>query len=209
VTASFDKEYIALIAHNSDAKMETDLVLTAPPQVNGNGAVWEQLTDTAETEKSVLCKHLDGKSLFTCNEMKVTLQPEDTQGKADVGRGTETLKAAVASSRRRPRNQDNSRFARHRGPGKKEIVCSAEDGAEVSSEGTSCTLQTKKFLHKGGPSSIVPASEANLRSLQKELKVVVIGEFFQNIASGNRITTKSMADCRAIQNLVTLKRINS
>jgi hypothetical protein len=40
------------------------LVLTSP-HVNGNGAVWKQLTDRAEAKRGVLCNCLDGKALFT------------------------------------------------------------------------------------------------------------------------------------------------
>jgi hypothetical protein len=72
--------------------------------MNGNGAVWKQSTDRAETDKSVLFKHLDGKTLFTRmlrlyaamhREMKVTLQPEDKQGKF------------ASQSKRRKRNSDS------------------------------------------------------------------------------------------------------
>jgi hypothetical protein len=37
----------------------------ASPAVNGNGLTWKQLADKAKTERSILCKHLDGKVLFT------------------------------------------------------------------------------------------------------------------------------------------------
>jgi hypothetical protein len=37
------------------------------------------------------------------------------------------------------------------------------------------------------------------------LKAVVTREFFRNTASGTRITTKSMADCKTIQNLLSQK----
>jgi hypothetical protein len=33
--------------------------------LNGSGAVWKQVTDKAETETSVVSKHLDDKVLFT------------------------------------------------------------------------------------------------------------------------------------------------
>jgi hypothetical protein len=64
------------------------------------------------------------------------------------------------------------------------------DSVEASSEGTSFTLETKEALDKGRTPSLVPASEANLLSLQKEFKIVVIREFSRNIASGTRITGK-------------------
>jgi hypothetical protein len=62
------------------------------------------------------------------------------------------------------------------------------DGAEASNEGTSPTNET---LDKGKPPSVLLTSEANLLSLQKELKNVVTGEyFFRNTASVTWITTK-------------------
>jgi hypothetical protein len=53
---------------------------------------------------------------------------------------------------------------------------------------------------------IILISEVNYLSLQKDLKAVVTGEFFfRNTASGTRITTKSMADYKAIQNVLSQK----
>jgi hypothetical protein len=75
VLASFDKQYKTLIAKNPDATKEINLIRTGPIKVgqliqtssqqNGNGATWKRLVDKAESEKSVLCKHLDVKALFT------------------------------------------------------------------------------------------------------------------------------------------------
>jgi hypothetical protein len=70
--ASQEKE---LLAEHLDAKEETNLVhkaldtlgqlVWASPRVNGNGVAWKKLADTAEAERVVLCKHMDGKALFT------------------------------------------------------------------------------------------------------------------------------------------------
>jgi hypothetical protein len=35
------------------------------PGVNGNGSVWRKLADRAEADRSSLCKHLNGKVVFT------------------------------------------------------------------------------------------------------------------------------------------------
>jgi hypothetical protein len=40
------------------------LIQISLPQ-NGNGITWKRLVNKAENEKNVLCKHLDGKALFT------------------------------------------------------------------------------------------------------------------------------------------------
>jgi hypothetical protein len=75
VLAFFDKQYETIIAKNSETTKEIYLIRTglikigqliqASPQQNGNGATWKRLVDKAESEKSVLSKHLDGKVLFT------------------------------------------------------------------------------------------------------------------------------------------------
>jgi hypothetical protein len=74
--------------------------------------------------------------------------------------------------------------------------------ADVSDEGPS----THDNIDKGSPPPIVQTSEANPLSLQKDLKTVVTGEFFfRNTVPGIRITTKSMADYKATQNLLSQK----
>jgi hypothetical protein len=35
------------------------------PQINVNGAVWKRITAQAESERAVLCKHLDCKPMLT------------------------------------------------------------------------------------------------------------------------------------------------
>jgi hypothetical protein len=40
------------------------LIHISPP-ANGNGVVWRDLIAKAEAERVVLCKHLDGRVLFT------------------------------------------------------------------------------------------------------------------------------------------------
>jgi hypothetical protein len=75
------------------------------------------------------------------------------------------------------------------------------EGAEVGDE----TPSLDNNLQNGTPHPIVLTSEVNILSLQKDLKAVVTGEFFRNIGSGTRITTKSMADYKTIQNVLSQK----
>jgi hypothetical protein len=76
------------------------------------------------------------------------------------------------------------------------------EGAEECDE----TPSSHNNLEKGRPPPIVLTSEVTLLSLQKDLKAVVTGEFFfRNTASGTRITTKSMAGYKVIQNLLSQK----
>jgi hypothetical protein len=76
------------------------------------------------------------------------------------------------------------------------------EGAEVCDE----TPSSDNNLEKGRPPPIILTSEVNILSLQKDLKAVVTGEFFfRNTAFGTRITNKSMADYKIIQNLLSHK----
>jgi hypothetical protein len=73
--ASFERQHDALIEAHLDSNEEIVLVRTLiltirrfvhiSSRVNGNGAVWKELTEKAEAQRTVLCKHLDGKALFT------------------------------------------------------------------------------------------------------------------------------------------------
>jgi hypothetical protein len=233
VLASFDKQYETLIAKNPDATKEINLIRTGliktgqliqtSPQQNGNGAMWKRLDDKAESEKSVLCKHLDGKVLFTGmlrlytathREMKESLLPECAQGKEET----------EPHSKRRKRNNDSdygSSVSKREATEKcrplqvyqkpRPVVTKnffaplravPMEGAEVCDE----TPSSDNNLEKGRPLPIILTSEVNILSLQEDLKAVVTEEFFfQNTASGTRITTKSMADCKTIQNRLSQK----
>jgi hypothetical protein len=71
VLTSFNSQADELLAAHPDAREEIELVHTAlvtigaAPRVNGNSVVWMQLAERAEAERRVLCKHLEGKALFT------------------------------------------------------------------------------------------------------------------------------------------------
>jgi hypothetical protein len=75
VLTSFANQEGELLAAHPDAKEEISHIHTAlvtigrlirtSPRVNGNGAVWKELAEKAEVERPVLCKHLDGKALYT------------------------------------------------------------------------------------------------------------------------------------------------
>jgi hypothetical protein len=75
VLESFANQEPELIAENPDAKEEINLIHTAlvtigqlvhmSPRINGNGVIWKELAEKSEPEPQVLCKHMDGKALFT------------------------------------------------------------------------------------------------------------------------------------------------
>jgi hypothetical protein len=76
------------------------------------------------------------------------------------------------------------------------------EGVEVCEE----TPSSDKNLDKSRPTPIVLTSEVNLLSFQKDLEAVETGEFFfRNTASGTQITTKSTADYKTIQKLLSQK----
>jgi hypothetical protein len=111
VLASFDKQYETLIAKNPDATKKINLIRTGlikirqliqtSPHQNGNGATWKRLVDKAENEKSVLCKHLDGKALFTGHS-----NTQRDGGKSPTGLCTRKEEAELQSKRRK-RNSDS------------------------------------------------------------------------------------------------------
>jgi hypothetical protein len=75
VLTSFNSQADELLAAHPDPREVIEMVhpalvtirqlVHAAPRVNGNSEVWMQLADRAEAEKRVLCKHLEGKYLFT------------------------------------------------------------------------------------------------------------------------------------------------
>jgi hypothetical protein len=74
------------------------------------------------------------------------------------------------------------------------------ENAMTGKEGNSIkTLGTNESPGKSCPPPIILTLEANLISLQRELKSVMSGKFFQNIATGSQITTRSTVHYNAIQ----------
>jgi hypothetical protein len=159
--------------------------------------------DIAENKENVLCKHLDGKALFTGmmrlyaaihRELEDSLLPECDKGsEEDVPRskrrkrnsdsddGSSTSKRETTDKTRRlpvyqkPRPvATNNVFAPLR-------AVPMED-AEASDKGPS-----SDNIDKGRPPPIVLTSEANLFSLQKDC---CDRNLSRNTASGTRITTK-------------------
>jgi hypothetical protein len=75
IISSFEKNHKELLEGHPECSEELALLRTGThtirqliqfsPPVNGNGAVWKELIARTEAERAVLCKHLDGKALFT------------------------------------------------------------------------------------------------------------------------------------------------
>jgi hypothetical protein len=211
VLPSFDKQHETLITNNPDATEEINLVRTelvnigqliqtSSPQ-NGNGVTWRRLVGKAGNEKNVLCKHLDGKALFTGmmrlyaaihRELEDSLLSECAKGsEEDVPRSKRPKRnndSDNGSSIGKREATDKSRslpvYQKPRPVAIKNVFVPLRvvpmEGAEVSDEASS-----SENIDKGRPPPIVLTSEANIHSLQKDLETVVRGEFFfRNTASG-------------------------
>jgi hypothetical protein len=95
VLASFQRNLDTLTGQHPECIEDIKLIhaglitvgqlIHASPRVNGNGAAWKEIVTRAEAERAVLCKHLEGKALFTGllrlyaithREMRDSLQPE-------------------------------------------------------------------------------------------------------------------------------------
>jgi hypothetical protein len=71
VHASFERQHDSLLENHPDAEQEISIIrkalikisqhVMASPAIKGNGSIWKELADEAETEISILCKHLDGR----------------------------------------------------------------------------------------------------------------------------------------------------
>jgi hypothetical protein len=98
IVTSFNNNYDDIVARHPECTEKLGLIRTAlhtigqlihiSPAVNRNGALWKGLVAKEEAERTVLCKHLDGKTLFTGilrlyaaihREMKEMLQSEQVQ----------------------------------------------------------------------------------------------------------------------------------
>jgi hypothetical protein len=75
IISSFEGKHDELLEEHPDCTEELALLRTGlqtighlihvSPPANGNGRPWKELVAKAEAERAVLCKHLEGKALFT------------------------------------------------------------------------------------------------------------------------------------------------
>jgi hypothetical protein len=99
----FDLEYEGLIANHPEAKMEIDQLRATIAQisqlvydsleVNVDGAKWEQISDTVQTETEILYKYVHGEALFTAllslytsvyKEMRDSLQAKSMEANQEA-----------------------------------------------------------------------------------------------------------------------------
>jgi hypothetical protein len=217
--ASFERNIEDLLAKHQDSIEKIGLIHTGlitigqliniSPSVNGNGASWKEITSRAEAERIVLCKHLEGKPLFTAmlrlyaathRDLRDSLQPEQEQEEA-----TE----AFREQRKRKRNPSDEQPAvlkKTAGsvPAKTSPtgVSSPPNavvtqnffaplrGAEMDTEGS--PREESAAGKAGRPPPIVLTSATNLIQLQKQLTNVVEDNFeFRNTRNGTRVITKA------------------
>jgi hypothetical protein len=191
---------------------------------------------TAETERSTLCKHLDGKALFTGlmrlyaamhREIVESVQadPSDKQQVDEHG--------GFKQQRRRKRSSSDEQ--------QKQIKKSAKPTSETRDPRIPSQLElpTRNFFaplktagmelessedtsnqadddgdqppssRRGRPPPIMLTSATNLIQLQKQLKGLVKGSFeFRNTRTGTRVVTKEMADFSAIKQYLNSQNLH-
>lgn len=178
--------------------------------MNGNGTGWKDITAKAEAERSVLCKHLEGKALFTAilhlyasthSELRGSLQPDNQQNNEEF-----------REQRRRKRNPSDE----HATTPKKPVPAATSAPKETATRNFFAPLRTTMDTDSSvtvtnsqeeevpgktcRPPPIILTSTVNLIHLQKNLKTVVKEDFeFRNTRNGTRVITKGMADFEAVK----------
>jgi hypothetical protein len=103
IGTSFNNKHDDPVARHPDCTEELGLIQTLlhtigqlihiSIAVNGNGALWKGLVSNAEAERTVLCKHLEGKALFPGilrlyaaihREMNETFQSEQVESPTEI-----------------------------------------------------------------------------------------------------------------------------
>jgi hypothetical protein len=142
IRASFERHRDDLATSYPDALEEIGLIHTAlikigqlirsSQPINGNGATWKKLTAQAESERAVLCKHLDGKPMLTdmrrlyaatFRQMAESTVPEATQNAEEFreqkrrkrvpsGENSQALQAKKSSSTAPPQVQTRNSMLR-------------------------------------------------------------------------------------------------
>jgi hypothetical protein len=224
IISSFQSNQKDLLEGHPDCSEELALLSTGlhtirqlihiSPPVNGNGAAWKELITRTEAKRAVLCKHLDGKALFTAMLRFYAAhhrEPRDFVLPAEQ-KSTDEFR----EQRRRKRNpsEDKAKISKTSVPApesrdprlrpKGEVptknffapLRTAEMDVESTLvEGTSekpnSETQQPSSSKAGTPPPIVLTTATNLMKLQKHIRDIVTGNFeFRNTRSVTRIVTK-------------------
>ena len=219
IVASYERNHESLKSNNPGCEEDIDLLgqglrtigrlIHASPSINGNGAVWTQLLSKSEDERSVLCRHLDGKALFTGllrlyatthRELRESLLPEPSESIEEFREQRrrkrnpseeQTKKLKPSPSPRDPRVKSQAEVTTKNfyAPLRTSAMDVAEETSDKPGEGQPSANKS------GRPPPIVLTSATNLIQLQRKIKGIVSGDFeFRNTRSGTRIVMKEMAD---------------
>jgi hypothetical protein len=204
------------------------LIHISPPE-NGNSVVWKDLITRAEAERVVLCKHLDGKSLFTAmlrpyaalhRELRDSILPAQQK-----------LTEGFREQRRRERNPPDKQAKKSKTnvqtPGSKDSKQQPQgevttknffaplrrtemENESTLTEGTSDEQSREPSSSKAGrPPPIMLTSAVKQIQLQRNVRNIVKGDFeFRNTRNGTRIITKELEDSSAIRKYLEGKNLS-
>jgi hypothetical protein len=224
IVASFERNHEALTTNNPACQEEIELLgnglrtigqlIHTSPSINGNGAVWNKLIAKSEAERTVLCKHLDGKALFTAmlrlyatihREMRESLLLEQKEPAEEFREQRRRKRNPSEEQKKKPKPSPSPRDPRIKSQGQ---VLTKNFFAPLRTPGMDVEETTKPEEQQpsnksGRPPPIVLTSTTNLMQLQRKVKDIVTGNFeFRNIRNGTRIVTKDMADFSSIKKLL-------
>jgi hypothetical protein len=200
IRASFERHWDELAVSYLDAVEEIGLIQTALIKIgqpirsstpyNGNGAVWKRLTAQAESERAVLCKHLDGKPMLTA--MRWLYAATFREMAETAFQETAQLSEEFREQKRRKRfPSDDRALALH---AKKKSITALQPAkphaptrnfytplrntmeVEEWQDGTGTDAEKQSASSQAGrPPPIILTSATNLIQLQKEIRGLVEG----------------------------------
>jgi hypothetical protein len=194
--------------------------------------VWKELITRAETERAVLCKHLDGKALFTAmlrlytalhRELRHSVLPAEHKSTEEFREQRRRKRNPSDDKAKKPKTSvptPESRDPRLRPKGEvptKNFFAPLRT-AEMDLEGTlvegasetsHSETQQPVSSKAGRPPPIILTSAIKLIQLQRHIRDIVKGDFvFRNTWSGTRIITKKMEDFSAIRKYLEGKNLS-
>jgi hypothetical protein len=184
--------------------------------------VWKELVARAEAERAVLCKHLDGKVLYTSmlrlyaalhREMRDSILPaqqisteefrEQWRRKRNASdeqaKKSKTSVPPPGSKDSKPRPQGEVATKNLFAPLRAADMDVERTLVEGTTDEPSGESQQPSSSKAGRPPPIVLTSAINLMKLQRQIRDIVKGNLeFRCTRSGTRIVTKEMEDFSAI-----------
>jgi hypothetical protein len=242
VHASFERKHDTLLEKYPGAAQEVGNIRAAlikirqlvkeSPQENGSGPAWKKLADRAEADRSSLCRHLNGKAVFTgLVHLYKTTHRDMVESMKAAHSDMQEIDAheGLKEQRRRMRGSSDDQ-----GKQTKRVAmptAGAMDQLEIPTRNFFAPLRTadKEVEHtednsdrtdgdhqqqspssrRGRPLPIILTSAINLIQLQKQLKSFVKSSFeFRKTRNGTRVVTKEMADFSTIKEHFNSQNLN-